>query len=510
MAYATCFFLCLFALVFNLLNAQQPYGVLDYSFGTSGTVTTDLGGSDIIRGMVVQPDGKTVAVGGNILVRYLTDGTLDPSFGIGGIVSGQPFTLTSVALQANGNIVACGFAPGLNGQSDFVVARFLSDGAPDLSFNATGRTMVSIAGNTEDIATCVALTPQGAILAGGHAKEPGEHERFALLQCLPNGQPDPTFGTGGKLRTDVGASRDLAHALAVQTDGKIVLAGQAGNGSHWDFAAVRYTQHGALDANFGTNGRVFVGFPGNVDDYCHGVRIDVKNRIVLGGKTGTNGGNFNMAVVRLLTAGALDPAFGTGGRTVLNTPSLDDHAGAVLLHPNGTIFLGGNADKRLVVAAFDTLGVPDAAFGASGVASADFGVPVNVLGQALALNPSGNITAAGAVNTTGNWDFALARFTCQPFTTAVFEQVGDFEARLLLYPNPATSYTQLEFGLRRPGDVRLEVRNGAGVLVREESIQAEEGRQTVRIELDPAWPAGLYRVVVATEADVQSAPMIKG
>jgi uncharacterized delta-60 repeat protein len=242
----------------TLTSAQtlsgQSSGTLDISFGTGGRVTTNfidtagINGGDQSRGMAVQIDGKIVAAGFSsltgrgdfALARYNRDGTLDASFGIGGTVTtdfaGGVDTALSVAIQADGKIVAAGSAT-INGISDFALARYNRDGTLDASFGAGGTVTTDFAGGADN-ARSVAVQSDGKIVAAGRAVISGNSD-FALARYTSNGTLDASFGTGGTVTTDFAGAGDQAFSVAVQKDGKIVAAGQAiVNGL--DFALARY------------------------------------------------------------------------------------------------------------------------------------------------------------------------------------------------------------------------------------------------------------------------------
>ena len=124
------------------------------------------------------------------------------------------------------------------------------------------------------------------------------------------GNLDPTFGTGGKVTTSLGSLGSGGYSVAVQTDGKIVVAGYS-FGSNYDFALVRYTASGALDAGFGTGGKVIT--PIGSNDTGYSVALQSDGKIVVFGKS-SNGSNYGSALVRYTASGALDVGFGTGGK----------------------------------------------------------------------------------------------------------------------------------------------------------------------------------------------------
>jgi uncharacterized delta-60 repeat protein len=223
-------------------------GTLDPSFGTAGIVTTDVpGGDEEIFGLAVQREGRIVvagfASGDFALARYRPDGTLDPSFGTGGIVTtdfGGFAYASAVALQPGGRIVAVGRAvsTAIPGDDDFALARYRRDGTLDATFGTDGRVTTDFGGVDEAFA--VGLQRNGRIVAAGTTYSGSTNNDFALARYRRDGTLDATFGTGGRVTTDIAGSFDRARAVLVQPDGRIVAAGRASIGIGDQFALTRY------------------------------------------------------------------------------------------------------------------------------------------------------------------------------------------------------------------------------------------------------------------------------
>jgi uncharacterized delta-60 repeat protein len=226
---------------FNFAVARyNPNGSLDPSFSGDGKQTTDFGGYlDIARAVVLE-GAKILVVGagddgdgdaGFALARYNPNGSLDPTFS----GDGRQLTLglteaNAVALQANGKIVAAGSGPAPLGASDPALARYNPNGTLDKTFSGDGKLSTDFSG-FENWASGVALQANGKIVAVGSGADD-----FALTRYNPNGTLDATFSGNGKQTTDFGAE-DVAYALALQPNGKIVAVGST-DYSH--FALARY------------------------------------------------------------------------------------------------------------------------------------------------------------------------------------------------------------------------------------------------------------------------------
>jgi uncharacterized delta-60 repeat protein len=249
--------------------AAAAPGDLDPTFGTGGRVSTDYGGDfEEGRGMARQNDGRIVVAGESLnpdpsqptgrdfaVVRYLTDGSLDPSFGGDGKVSthlGRSFEIAfDMALQPDGKVVAAGTA----GQAasitepvfDFALARYNRDGSLDTSFGNQGTVITAVTGESDQIIS-VALQPDGRIVVAGFA---GVGD-FAVARYTRNGALDPSFGGDGIVTTDFPGVAGRANVVFVRADGTILVGGTLGDPA--DFALAAYRPDGSLYPSFGTGG----------------------------------------------------------------------------------------------------------------------------------------------------------------------------------------------------------------------------------------------------------------
>ena len=232
-------------------SATTPTAPRITSFGSGGIVRTDIrGDADQAEAVAVQPDGKIVVgglaakVAGSLsdfaLARYNADGSLDTSFGSGGIVTtdfGGEDAAVALAVQADGKIVAAGSAG-----DHIALARYLPDGTLDSTFGSGGTTVNPGFG----VANGLALTPAGEILLAGYSG--GD---FLLLAYRPDGTPNLGFGHLGSVTTDInGGSSDFAENLVVDAQGRIILVGRATSPTILDMALARYNPDGTLDTSF--------------------------------------------------------------------------------------------------------------------------------------------------------------------------------------------------------------------------------------------------------------------
>ena len=344
--------------VLRLLADGSP----DPSFGIAGRVKTDFPGlAAVASSVVVQPDGKILVAGGAFplftflgdfkLVRYNADGSLDASFGTGGIVTtvfpGQGSYAFALALQPDGRIVAAGtdfvnFSSSSSSNTDFALARYHPDGTPDATFGINGQLATDFDGFNDD-AFAVLVQPDGKLVAVGSAVSTANFYDFAAARYLQNGALDSSFGTGGKVRTDFGTGGfDQARSAALQTDGKVVAAGftNFNFGLSQPFALVRYDASGALDATFDGDGKAEIDF-GSFNQTAYKVLLPPGGKIVTVGYPNTESSDSDFLVARSHPDGSLDTSFGIGGKVRTSFGDLNGGAQGAALLPDGRIVAAG-------------------------------------------------------------------------------------------------------------------------------------------------------------------------
>src|SRR6266498_154117 len=336
-------------------------GTLDNTFGVRGKVRTDFPGlAAVPSSVVIQPDGKIVVAGGAFplftflgnfeVVRYNPNGSLDTSFGDGGIVTTtfpEGSYAFDVALQSDGKIIAAGtvfvdFNPGDSSDTDFALARYNPDGTPDATFGSGGQVTTDFLG-FEDDAFSVLIQPDGKIVAVGSANDPATFYDFAAARYLSNGTIDTTFGVAGKVRTDFGDQNfDRARSAALQPDGRIVAAGFAisHGGGVQNFAVARYTSNGALDTTFSRDGRNQIDF-GNCCQGATKVLLQSDGKIITVGGSNGESSDDDFLLARLNPRGSLDNTFGIGGKVRTSFGDLNGGANGAALQSDGKIVAVG-------------------------------------------------------------------------------------------------------------------------------------------------------------------------
>jgi len=310
--------------------------------------------------VVIQPDGKIVVAGGAFplftflgnfeVVRYNPNGSLDTSFGDGGIVTTifpAGSYASDVALQSDGKIIAAGtffvdFNPGDISDTDFALARYNPDGTPDATFG-NGATVTTDFVGFEDDAFSVLIQPDGKIVAVGSANDPATFYDFAAARYLSNGTIDTTFGVAGKVQTDFGDQNfDRARSAALQPDGRIVAAGFAisHNGGVQNFAVARYTSSGVLDTTFNRRGITQIDF-GNCCQSATKVLLQSDGKIIVVGGSSGESSDDDFLLARLSRGGSLDNTFGIGGKVRTSFGDLNGGANGAALQSDGKIVAVG-------------------------------------------------------------------------------------------------------------------------------------------------------------------------
>jgi uncharacterized delta-60 repeat protein len=424
-------FTLIFVLVAQLvLPCLAVDGVLDTSFNApNGFIVVP---NTRFAEVAIQPsDSKILAVGTTtnaqgatlslIVARFNPDGTLDSSFGTGGIATASATGQTSginLVLQPDGKIVAGGSRRVVmpDGEIDFFVTRFDANGSIDSSFGQTGWTSVDFFGD-DDALRSISIAPGGTIVAAGFAVFPLVNQgRVAIARLDSTGNLDGAFGSGGKVANEVGLGLDAA----VLADGRILVAGQvlgAGPGNS-DFGLFRYTSSGSLDITFGGGDGIASADFFNGDG-ASAIALQTDGSAVLAGQAGDLNSNPPIpskgALARFDSNGLLDASFGNGGMVITDVVAQSSLLFDMALQSDGRIVVVGSArtgslpgDNHPLVSRFTTNGSPDSSFGAGGhlVATLSFSSPA----FGVAIQSDGKIVIVGEHFTSPSWSGWVARY----------------------------------------------------------------------------------------------------
>lgn len=414
-------------------------GDLDTSFGQQGAAsvgfeTSSQATDDVATQLALQPDGKLLAAGARgstlVLARLQPDGSLDATFGDGGRFSAAVDGVArGLALQSDGKIVLLGGQVGA-----FGLLRLRSDGARDGSFGdrsyGVGGRLVNVPNLRREQVTGMALQADGKIVVAGHGcPDTGSvdcnRHIFFVARFTADGAADTRFGSSGIVRTDFATSvSEQPFGIAIQPDGKIVVAGAANVGSSdqtdWRFALARYRPNGALDTSFaGGDGKRITNFGSSIDEAAFDVTIQSDGKIVTSGEANEGSGSlprWRFALARYLPNGELDPDFGSAGRVLIGSNPRQLRSLSLALQPSGRIVVVGkwtltSTQRGLALVRLLPNGSPDPTFASGeGRRFSRFGADSN--GLDVVAQPDTRIVVAGWVKNTsgGARDMLVARY----------------------------------------------------------------------------------------------------
>ncbi len=409
----------------------MPDGSLDPTFGRNGH--TEVPGS--ARDIILLPDGK-ILVGGSIFVlsnnsedfmvaRFLDNGKLDPSFGVGGFnkisLNSSNDSATAIALQSDGKIVAAG----IDGNF-FGVARFHPDGAIDLSFDADGKKRILIdsfmTGRVYDVAV---QADDKIVIVGETFNSTAQEYDFSIARLNADGTNDLNFGGDGSLLVTMGfKTTDSARRVLIQSDQKILIAGNTFDTNNNDMAVVRLNSTGFVDNSFGSQGRVRISRTVDLD-VANALAVDSSNNIFVGGYSG-NGSTYDLMLAKLSPSGVLDNSFDNDGIMIVPISGTDEYGMVMQRDANGQLVLGGysnirnsTASNTIVIARITPQGNLDSTWDGDGKVQLNFASSSESI-TTLGYQTDGKILASG----TSNGKLVLARMNQQGSLDPSFDQDG--------------------------------------------------------------------------------------
>jgi len=357
----------------------------------------------LVVGGVKTPAGQHFAV-----MRFTPAGALDATFGTNGVaqtrVGTSSHVASAIAVQPDGKILLAGFTRFVGQNSDFALLRYTSDGALDTTFGTGGLVLTDFGGETDQARTMVLLPDGRIVLAGQTVSDDLAIADMAFARYLPDGSLDPAFGTGGRAVVDVRGTPSEVRSISVLGNGQIVAAGLSKNpvGSWSDVVVARLRVDGSVDAAFGQAGYFISAFGGPGNDIGAGLVVDSFDRLLVAGLAGGN----DFGVLRVTTAGTLDSVFGLGGRARFDFSGRNDTGSAVVSEAGGKTLVVGSSltgatnDAKIGVVRFLSDGAVDPAFGLAG--STLVSLPVGFTGagsiaRAVALDRCGAVVVGGWV-----------------------------------------------------------------------------------------------------------------
>jgi uncharacterized delta-60 repeat protein len=454
------------ALLISIFVHAQP-GSLDLSFDTDGIVTTDIGGqNDEGNAIAIQSDGKILVAGKTFigssydftLARYNTDGSLDNSFDLDGkaitdVGNGYYDLGLAVAIQSNGKILVAGAVADSLFNFKIALVRYNTDGGLDNTFDSDGIVTTAI-GTSEDLGCAVAVQADGKILVAGYTNLSSMYD-FALVRYNIDGSLDTSFDSDGIVTTIIGGVA-YGYSVALQPDGKIIVAGA----TLADFVLARYNTNGSLDNSFDTDGKVTTHFTSTIAAGSS-VAIQADGKIVLGGESG-NSPNKNFTLVRYNTDGSLDNSFDTDGKVTTDFAGANDRGQSVAIQSDGKILLSGFSDNGtgadFALACYNTDGSLDNSFDTDGKLTTPIGFADDKC-YSIAIQPDGKILMAGfSLLPDSTNDFTLVRYN---YGFVGIEEASSEDWIVNLYPNPVSNQLSVDLS-KAPGNLGITVADMTG------------------------------------------------
>ena len=430
------------------VNAQD--GSLDISFGNNGIVQTV--SAHEAFDMAIQNDGKIVVVGSIYTIsgdddfaiaRYNPDGSLDNTFGSNGIVNvdfnGKNDGAISVAIQPDGKIVAVGSAQNSsNNNSDIAVIRLNTNGTLDNTFGSNGKYQLDVDGYAYDFALDVALQSDGKIVLVAKAGT-DMFAKNAVVRLNSNGTLDNTFDGDGIIKAFLFSSFTISelHSIAIQQDGKILIAGSKNN----SFSVARLNSDGTLDNSYATNGV----FSGTGMATHSNLYLQSDGKLVA---TFSHATQTNVILVRINQNGSVDAGFGNNGYvyTQVGGVSTYDYAKDLVIQPNGKIVVAGSSyssgfNSDYLVIRYNSDGSIDNTFGNNGIVVTSVATADEDRGKSVKLQSDGKIVVAGS-SCTGSCDFVLLRYNNSEGAASINDLLNNMQ--LSVFPNPSKGQFTLQ------------------------------------------------------------------
>lgn len=382
---------------------NRPYGYAIYGHDVSDSASAS----------AIQPDGKIVLAGSAfngvhsnlLIIRLNGDGSMDGSFGNKGAATygnGYDNYGFAMTVRSNGKILVAGCS--YNGRNyDVLLVQFNSNGTLDSTFGTGG--VVSYTSGVNNFGYALSVQLDGKIVVAGQTHN-GMNYDVLLLRFNSNGTLDGTFGKAGVVAYDSG-NNDYGCALSIQQDGKIVVAGITFNGINNDVLLLRFNTSGTLDTTFGKAG--VATYDSGRDDSGLAVALQQDGKIVVAGST-FNGVDSDVLLLRFNTSGTLDRAFGKAGVVTYNH-NCNEYAVAVAMQPDGTIVVASNCfndtNYSAIVLTYNGDGTLCGSYGVGCTIATVIGGYAFV--NALALQQDGKILISGARVAKGEIDLFAAR-----------------------------------------------------------------------------------------------------
>jgi len=390
-------------------------GTLDATFATGG-VQTSASSQGSLSDLTFLEDGRIVVVGNHasadlLMAAFDADGTLDSTFGSGGVVitdvDGGYDSFSAIQQQADGRLIVAGQS--VVGSRDFLVAAYSTEGVLDTTFGTNGYTSLDFDGGG-DAGRALAILADDSIVVAGYGDSAEGDEDFAVTKLDADGQLDTTFGTDGWASVDFAEGDDRATDMAIDDAGRILVVGEAELGTERTFGVARLTAAGTLDTTFGTDGLTTVA----VTSACEANAIALDGDAIWVAGFASTEDEGSMALVALDADGVVDDGFGEGGWVTIDFPANRASANALILRPGGGFLLAGSQGSGgtgvdAAMAALTSVGALDPRFGEDGRLVASYGTGGSDIFFNARRDATGRVVAVGW-SREGNIRPLVARF----------------------------------------------------------------------------------------------------
>ena len=529
--------LLILSMMSTFFLAGQTAGTLDLSFGNNGITLTDYsynGVDNYSYASALQADGKIILGGFSInnlhhnmtFVRYLPDGTLDNTFGNGGIkvllFGGSEDYLKDLVIQADGKIIAVGYTTYTNStNTQITVTRLNTDGSLDNSFNANGMTLINFGDSVNAYGESVVLQDDGKIIVGGYVEFTDQDLKVngAICRLTSSGVLDNTFGVNGIITHNILSQWNYMNQVVIQNE-KIILGGTSIRAD--DFvrfiSLCRYNPDGSLDTGFGTSGiaslEIGEGLSGGSS---LGMCLTEDGKIVCASYIIVGWLEYDLAVWRFQSNGFPDNSFGYYGM-VTTAMEGNSKAYAVAVQADGKIVVAGYhdtpspGDDDFLLVRYIENGYLDVSFGTEGTgvvitnASSELWFSDRIF--SLLIQDDGKLLVSGyAYAESYNTDFAVARY--HSGLNIGVENPEQDTWKLTIYPNPFTEETKLVFNLAEESNLKVEVFNAFGTKVTELTHRSySKGEHQLRWD-GSSLQAGMYLIKMTVGDRIYTEKLVK-
>ncbi|CAN5423411.1 hypothetical protein BH09PLA1_BH09PLA1_27270 [soil metagenome] len=362
-----------------------------------------------------------------LAARFNTDGTPDSTFDGDGMTTvdfGAQFdSSNNVASDSSGRAIVVGSSStsGEMQDSQFALARFDVNGTLDGTFGGGGKTTTVLQGPSQDQGRTTLIQPDGKILVSGNRSNGNGTLDLAITRYNNDGSLDSSFGTGGKATYPFG--QGYTDTIALDSLGRILVGFTASNGSGGSsFAVARLNANGSVDTTFGANGIVTIDVSGGGYNACNGIAVDSNGRIVLAGYSDMYPSRF-WSVARLNSNGSLDNTFSGDGKDTLWLGTANAYANAVTVDSQNRIILAGHVNGDFAAVRYSANGTLDTSFSGDGIATIDMGTNGDIA-TAVTMYGDRILLSGGAI--TGVYNYELARLSADGIPDNTFSGDGKF------------------------------------------------------------------------------------